>query len=474
MPRQRGEKYTNSILARAGEGVLDVPDLNILTYAKPDTLIASFETAWGKPPAAVALPVTSNDGVLFRNTLELPLSRCVTRDDGPLSFPQAVSEFATRGLDVYLTFDPGFRFTRIDALFLVDIVGDSTSQACIGKPRTQEIAATILGDAIETAEKALRGLKGSLRGVAIDAVDLWPMGAKKGRLELTCFCESCVRYFQQKGEPALIEAFKTFPNPWNLLLAENESQDGIGFIDDVTSEASADAVLGFSRQKAYIDIFGDRPEGKLRQLAALVLKYMLIRHDQTIDCLNTIFDEAVVTRDGQDVRLDRIIITEGSPYDWTSGLFLDRLDNWQRHGRRLPPCDEVWFDPTSTDLVLANIRFRSYMWRRARYYIDAFLSFADSVGNPRFRATTGLARLSDHMVLGVLRDRLNTCLATATEGLAALAALPGGEATGVEVGAQPPNQRVGFVGGAMSRGVGESLVKAVDIATGLQQAKGVS
>jgi hypothetical protein len=471
MRRQRGEAYTQSILARAGEGVLDIPDLNILTYAKPDTLLASFEAAWGKPPAAIALPVTSNDGVLFRNTLELPLSRCVRRDESPLSFAQIVSDFAARGLDIYLTFDPGFRFTRIDALYLVDIVGDSTGQACIGKPRTQEICATIIGDAVETAEKALKGLKGSLRGVAIDAVDLWPMGAKKRRLELTCFCESCLRYFHQRGEPALFEAFKTFPNPWNLLLAENESEDGIGFIDDVTSEASADAVLGFSRQKAYIDIFGDRPESKLRQLAALVLKYMLIRHDQTVDSLNTIFDEAVVTRDGKDVRLDRIIITEGSPYDWTSGLFLDRLDNWQKHGRRLPPCDEVWFDPTSTDLVLANVRFRSYMWRRSRYYIDAFLSFADSIGDPRSRATTALARLSEDMVRGILRDRLSTCLATATEGLAALAALPGGEVTGAEVGTQPPNQRVGFVGGALSRSVGESLVKSVDIAAG-RQARG--
>jgi hypothetical protein len=99
------------------------------------------------------------------------------------------------------------------------------------------------------------------------------------------------------------------------------------------------------------------------------------------------------------------------------------------------------------------------MWRRSRYYIDAFFSTVASVGDPVQRTTTGIARFSEAQARELLRTRLRHATSAADSELTSLAALPQLKAAG----AGPGSQRVGFVGVALTDEIGERFIREVHI-----------
>jgi hypothetical protein len=123
--------------------------------------------------------------------------------------------------------------------------------------------------------------------------------------------------------------------------------------------------------------------------------------------------------------------------------------------------DEIWFDSRSSDTYLRNVPFRSYMWRRSRYYVDAFLSFAGNVSDPVARATTGVARLSNELAKDMLRSRLSQALGTRMSDPSALASLPELKSTHSE------SQRIGFVGVMLDKDVGSKFIEGLRIPEGI-------
>jgi hypothetical protein len=55
---------------------------------------------------------------------------------------------------------------------------------------------------------------------------------------------------------------------------------------------------------------------------------MELRHNQTVDSLHKIFNHAF--KGLPDPQLKRILLTEGEYYNWTTGLYLERLDETRR------------------------------------------------------------------------------------------------------------------------------------------------
>ncbi len=445
----------SQIKQNAGGGIMDVPHPALLRYMEPKQMISDFEKAWGTKPASVVLPVTCPDGLLFRveGLSDALSSYAIDMAHNLRDFQDVVSAFATLGLDIYLLLDPGLPFVDTPALHLVDIIGDGSAQVCFGNPRAQEVSGAILGTGIDLATETTKTTPGKLKGVVLDLVDLWPMGGKEDRLELTCFCPACEKYIENR-KPGLIRRFKTFPNPWNLLLRATSS--GIQHSSEVRLKASAEDIVGLSRQKGFAQVFEDKSMPFLLEQAEVLLDYIQVRHEQTIAAIGEVFSHAVR---GLDSIPHRVILTAGSYYDWTSGLQFERLD--QRGGENECPYDEVWFDPSSSELTLSSIPFRSYMWRRARYFLDAFFQFAANAANPDKRTSTGIARLTINQVRRTLKQRLNQALAGATRGHTSLASLPPIKSE------SNVSQRVGFVGIALVREAGEKFVEGIDIPSGL-------
>ncbi len=435
--------------------IMDIPHPALLRHSDPHALRSQFQEVWGIPPEAVVLPVTAQDGLLFKvEGLGEPFSPYATGYSSKLrDYQDIVHAFAKDGLDIYLLIDPTLQFVGTDALHIVDIVGDGSAQLCISNPRSQDVIAAILGTGIDIATEVTKKTEGKLKGVVMDAVNLWPMGAQNKRLELTCFCPSCERYMEEH-RPGLIRQFKTFPNPWNLLL--KDSGTGISSISEIRSTYTAHDIVGLSRQKGFDEVFEDRSMPFLLEQAEILLNYIEVRHDQTIAAISDIFGQAL---HDLDTSPRRIILTEGSYYDWTSGIQLERLD--YPLSERTSPYDEIWFDPGSTELLLHYTPFRSYMWRRARYYIDAFFNTIGNATDPVKRATTGIARMKIPEVRGLLKSRLSQAVGTAMTGYTSLASLP-------DIKSDSSNSaRIGFVGVALARENGEKLIEGLNIPPGL-------
>lgn len=448
---------------KAGNSVMDIPHLGILRYLKPKDLMARHKEKWGKDPDGVALPVTYSDGLLFDveglNDLRSPNAKV---SDELKGFEDVVTAFAKLGLDIYLVIDPTLQFVRTDALHIVDIVKDSSSSVCIGNPRSRDVIAAILGTAIDITLVMTEELKGKLKGVVLDAVNIWPMGAVNNRLELTCFCPSCEKHFTAENK-ALLSEFRTFPSPWNLVLKDTGT--GISYIDDIRPGITAREIVGLSRQKGFHEVFGSTEQAFLERQAELLLEYIRIRHEQTMFAINDIFRQSL-----QDIPLPkelfpkRIVLIEGVNYGWTSGIQLKRLDRIPDESA-INPYDEVWFDPSSTELVMEHVPFRSFMWKRSRYYIDAFLHFAATVSSPVLRAITGASRLSKAQAKDVLVIRLGQALGTAMTGQTSLISLP------QLCSENEKSQRTGFVGVALDKELGDKLIDSIEIEPGSREQK---
>lgn len=467
MDIKRTFKFHERLKQGPGEAIIDIPHPSVLRVRSPQELLDSFESTWGCRPVGVALPVVAPDGLMYDcDGLQLPLSKYSERGQKYSGFPETVGAFADLGCNIYLLLDPTLPFIRADALHIVDIKGSGSAQACFGNPRAREVLAAILGTGADITLNALnhsaRREKRKLAGMVLDAVDLWPMSATKNRIELTCFCESCRPFFAAGG---LINKFQTYPNPWNLALRDQGS--GLGYISALSSKSTPQDLVGLSRQRGFAtEAFGAQVDDpSLLVQAEYLLKYIETRHLLTITALEDVFRQAL---DGLEKYVQelpkRIVLTEGDHYGWTTGLQLDRLDRHLQAGD-VNPCDEVWFDPVSSDTYLRLMPFRSYMWRRTRYYVDAFFALLANAADPVLRATTGLAYLTEKDVRDVLRGRLGTAIGGAYTGATALAALPDLKGAG-----EKGSQRLGFVGVALTREIGETLVNDLAIAEGGRRA----
>jgi hypothetical protein len=337
--------------------VLDVPILHFLRHGGIRELLIEHERDWGSQPEAVCLPIAAPDGLnMAVKGSGLPLSENSGAHGAGREFGEIISEVSSLGLDVYLLLDPSLNFCNTDALHIKDIGGDGSSALCIGNPRSQELLGAIMGTAVDEARAATQDGKGKLRGVVLDAVNLWPMGSSNERIELTCFCSSCEKYLSLR-DSTLVEKFKTFPNPLNLLL--KDAGTGISHVHDFDIDSSPDYLLGLSKQRDFDQIFKGVTEASLRIHASTVLDYLKLRNLQVQESIEAIFNEAL---NGFPDSVDRVILCSGFTYDWTSGLFLNSLD-----GSPNSVCTEVWFDPHESDIYLKDKPFRSYMWRRSRY-----------------------------------------------------------------------------------------------------------
>jgi hypothetical protein len=449
----RKNNYRARVLERAGEAVLDIPDIRILESTSPRKLVDGFQESWGVEARSVVLPAVSSDGINFDNTCGL--SKSVATKDVDLR--EKVAGFAKLGCDVYISLDPGFRFVSTAPLFVVDSTGDSARRVCISKPRVQEMVAHTLADAISLVLEGIDGTEARLRGVVANCVDLWPMSAADGRIELTCFCADCVeRLTAEAMDDEAVGRFQDFPSPANLLLQDNQS--GIGYADDFNSESSPKRILALARLKGYIEAFGRMAEEELEENASALLGYLLSRHRVTVDSVLMFMKSGVelALEEASDLdvgTIDRIVVVEGSQYNWTGGLFLDLLDT---EG----PFDEVWFDPSTSDLSFKRSPFRAFMWRRSRYVVDSFFDYATSVADAGLMATTGLGRLADVQIMRELNSRLRSALGASMTGFTNLSALPGASVTEPD----GPGRR-GFVGVGFDLEIAQAVLSKVKVAS---------
>lgn len=466
----------------AREPVLDVPSIGLLVFERAEEMVAKFEVTWGLRPKAVVLPVLSSDGVNFDNPCCLPLCRWVEsgnslgleETEGPnlrVDFASIVFAFLQLGCDIYLSVEPTMSFINDNPSLIVDSVGDSSRQACLAKNHNHDTLSEILAEGIILVNQAIKAQEasssresGRFRGIVFDMVNVWPMSATDGRIELSCFCEECIpqleRSMRDSYDPSdVLGHFRDFPSPANVLLAD--SGTGIKYEDRVMSTMNSNKVVALCKMKGFQEAWKGKSDKELADAAGYLLCYLRARHRQTVEAVHAIFEATRTILRQEDLgdvgaEMELILLLEGEAYNWTSGLFLDWIDKWSSDFDR-PPCDEAWFNATSVTPPVTQIRTRAYMWRRSRYVIDTLFDAISSMSSQSIRVTTGWVRFADEEVRMIIRDRLNAALAGRSEGLTSIKSL----------GAE--DSRVGFVGVAFDEHTVSTLIGAIPIAEGRGQ-----
>ncbi len=432
--------------------VLDIPDLSILEYTEVDGLLKNFEHTWGVMPQAVALPIFGAHGVPFQNDLIEPIGLRYAGADEAVSLGEIAREFAARGQDIFLVVQPALSFIHTDALHVVDIVGDKSARTCIGKSATRRLLSILTASAIRHVSaqlaqaSSLTSPTGALRGIVLDlSGGLWPMGAHEERIELCCFCQDCreqLGSMSTRGKN-LVGAFERFPNPWNLVLQDSGS--GIVHISSLEWDTPPERIVEISRLKGFDKELRERYGADLSPDAVVLLEYMKARHQLTLsaakDLLRRSFDEGHV----DEGELRRILILESSRYDWSSGLFFEKVDD-------LTVCDEVWTNASADLVATQNVAMRPYMWSRSRYLLDHFFELWASCQSEEKAGRIGLGKLSPDGIRKLLELRRGQAMAAALTSKLDLHCLP--ELTGSE-----GKGRIGFVGVGLSEVVSRRLVE---------------
>ena len=400
--------------------IADVPDLRVLEVASFKELAVGIKDLWGNPPQAWAIPIFSGVGPVFRCELDGKTNSALCWDGAQRTLPDLIAEIPRdgRGRDVYLVVDPHLSFINLDTIHIQDISTDLSSQACICNAEVQELLSQLICAAIrESGQRGNTTTDSRIAGVVIDCVDLWPMGATGERIEHTCFCEYCEKLLASKGVQT--DVFRNFPNPWNICL--QDSGTGIAHIDEIpflseqaNLEDAADRLVKLSRLKGFTKVFEDQAESpNLKAIAKDLLEYVTAKNEMTRESIRAIFSP--VRKSYPDVA--RIALVEGTTYDWTSGMFLESLDNTD-------DLEELWFDPSSSRSKTKNVKNRSYIWRRSRYTIDAFFESLTKSTDLFSRMSTGLSELAGAEVGRLIESRRHNAMAHEIMGALSLRLLP--------------------------------------------------
>jgi hypothetical protein len=170
---------------------------------------------------------------------------------------------------------------------------------------------------------------------------------------------------------------------------------------------------------------------------------MRVRHSLTVASIAALFDYAC---EGLDEQLTRVLMLEGELYGWTSGLWLEELDNAIAGGEEAG-FDELWLD-SGTPYVPQHVPYRSYMWSRSRYYISQFFELTGAMCDPRSRVHTGLRYKTIEECRQMIVERWQMLHGSALNAQAALLTLP----TPPE---GTPDVRRGFVGVGLQQEYGK-------------------
>ncbi|MBI5571524.1 MAG: hypothetical protein HY914_16385 [Desulfomonile tiedjei] len=429
-----------------GECVIEIPDIAFLRAGGVSDFIKEFEGTYQAKPVAVAVPIVNGDGVAFGDST-LPTGKYLTHRGTPLDFASMVKECTSKGLDVYLTLDPTLEFVRTSALHIVDIVGDSSSHVCFYKRKTRHFLKELVRRALSIATEATGRGGQRVRGLGVDIVNLWPMGASnEGKLELNCFCRECMEALDRvalRDYPSgICREFGRFPNPWNLMLQDEGT--GLKPLRTVGHRDSPIEVVEKSRQVGFAKIYDEHdPDRNLVTEATVLLRYLEIRHQMVVEVLHDLF---VTARQHGGDNISRVIYTENDPYDFSAGVFVEKLDD-------PTVCDELWLDPSEFNFAPKTVKMRSYMVRRNRYFIDHFISVLYSVQDINRRTTTGLANFSDEDARELVRRRGQQVCAALVKDRIDVETLPDLEDEG--------GSRLGLVAPIVSERIVKSLVDKV-------------
>nr|VFK40469.1 MAG: hypothetical protein BECKTC1821E_GA0114239_100760 [Candidatus Kentron sp. TC] len=430
--------------------LIHVPDMAVLSQRNAEEIKTDHHRRWGEAAEGVVLPICTATGVPFENKFTSQQGIRYKGKAEQFYLGDVVAEFARLGLDIYLTLDPTLHFIKSEQLHIIDISGDSSSQACFSKKRTKQLLAELAKKALEIATEGCKETGAETAGVAIDLTGIFPMGATNERIELACFCSECREYFSthRHGEKQLVEHFETFPNPWNMALKDAGS--GVGQIEELEWDISPERIIGLSKLKGF-ESFEEREEDSHEQ-AAVLIEYLRARHEQVTQTVKNIFTDMELN--GK----KRILITEGFHYDWTSGTFLMKLDDEKI-------CDELWFNPTANDFDIRNVQYRSFLWRRSTYFLNAFFQMLGQSQDRYMRTYTGLARHTVGEVKNLLELRMRQVLSASITERLDVELLP-------DINEESEVGRIGFVSPCISEKICTSLVGMAEVPDGISEDQG--
>ena len=264
-----------------------IPDLALLSQRTAKELMDEHNERWGINALGVVLPICSATGIPFENDFTKTEKIRYKGKSNGLTLGGIVAEFINIELDIYFTLDPTLPFIKSESLHIIDISGDSSSQACFSKKGTKKLLTHLSMKALEIGNEQCEKNGSRTIGIAIDLTNILPMGANNKRIELTCFCSECreqLSDYTKRGKK-LIEEFETFPNPWNMAL--RDSGTGIGQINDIEWDTSPEKIIGLAKLKEFESFEEDDYDA--HQQASTLSDYLHARHNQVVCTIKTIF-----------------------------------------------------------------------------------------------------------------------------------------------------------------------------------------
>ncbi|MBF8271364.1 MAG: hypothetical protein HW380_469 [Magnetococcales bacterium] len=301
-----------------------------------------------------------------------------------------------RDLEIYFLIYPDLpQFAHDSNISIQDQSGFQSAQTCIYNPLTRKTILHILAQAFSRHQPNIKNKfpkspsnpfgkdefrvidSSKVKGIILYAGDLWPVSAKSGRFQLTCFCKVCTKRLETEVD---VGWFKKYPSPANLALAESgdEGKHLMGYqpVRDLTTDLSKEAIVDRCSQVAGtlaarymrrdVNSEGRIDEQSIMVLAGNLKKYLTAKSKLTVEAISSMM-EGMKKLEGCE-HLRSCLIVEAEPYMWTTGTFFTDMKDLCQQG-----INEVWVPPNNMDQP-GNTSFRPLLANRACYFVSHFLT----------------------------------------------------------------------------------------------------
>ena len=314
----------------------------------------------------VVLPCSAADGILYPvEELSLPISsECQGFD-----FLKAAQLAHQKKLKIYLSINPAAELHGLpNTCSPMDQRGDVSRGTAISESYARRVVSAVLGTGIDLLlEKGI-----PVEGVCVVATSLYGVGAEGDSISITEFGQSSVEVLKEAGLAQFIEEIKGWGKDSPLHLILKPSDNGIAHVDTLSWPCIADEILKESERKGYLEQVKSARDVRAEMLSLFLSE----RHKLTVKWLHEILEIALAGTGIESAK--RIVIADGSNFDFTGGLFLQAL---KKEDLVTGGFDEVWCDLANKKGILPEeTDFRGYLCRRSRYILEA-MKFSGQVGD---------------------------------------------------------------------------------------------
>ena len=337
--------------------VLHIPSSQMLVDHTAQDWIESFQNMSGRIPSEVVLPGIDFSGPCFESRIS---TKAVGLSAGNLleNWVKDVRDAIGNEKPVWMSIIPSMAFLEVATVMVKDQFGHAfDGNACIANLKVQRLISDLISEAMQFG----------ISGVVVDATDAYPNSSSNilpGKLQNTCFCNSCIDQLRlsgwQKGAKPFLSVHQNITR-FGLQVTDTGT-DHLDPRNEWVRDTDAQAMLNVSIARGFVN--DDNSDvSEVEQL----LRYCSARSRVTAKSLRAILKVAT------DANLKTAVILGSEHFDFTQCTTLDTLCKEETASEYwLPSIDEGY-------AASSGVSALQYLAGRATYTINAFFEIVQGL-----------------------------------------------------------------------------------------------